>query len=119
MQLLKLFLSIIIIILSVILCHQIISNSIYNQKNKIDYAEINHIKYGLFSVDVWKRQITAILAGEINNLYLSRTNKRELKKHIEVLLNKLIDEVDKKIKKGHSGSVKGWAEQSFINTFIS
>jgi hypothetical protein len=108
-----------IIISSVILCHQIITNSISNQKNKNDYAEINHIKYGLFSVDEWKRQITVIVAEEINKLYLSRTNERELRKHIEVLLNKLIDEVDKKVREGHSGSAKGWAKQSFINIFIS
>ena len=119
MKLLKLILSLIIIIASVILCHQIISNSISNQKNKNDYAELNHVKYGLFSVDEWKRQITVILAEEINKLYLSRTNERELRKHIEVLLNTLIDKVDKKIREGNSGSAEGWVKQSFINIFIS
>ena len=54
MKLIKLFLSLIIIIASVILCHQIISNSIPNQKNKIDYAELNYVKYGLLSVEEWK-----------------------------------------------------------------
>jgi hypothetical protein len=119
MKLLNLILSLIIIIASVILCHQIISNSIPNQKNKIDYAELNHVKYGLFSVEEWKRQITVILAEEINKLYLSRTNERELRKHIEVLLNTLIDKVDKKIREGNLGSAKGWVKQSFINIFIS
>ncbi len=119
MKLLKLFLSLIIIIASVILCHQIISNSISNQKNKNDYAELNHVKYGLFSVEEWKRQITVILAEEINKLYLSKTNEQELRKHIEVLLNRLIDQVDKKIREENSGSAKGWVKQSFINIFIS
>ena len=119
MKLLKLFLSIIIIIASVILCHQIISNSISNQKNKNDYAELNHVKYGLLSVDEWKRQITVIFAEEINKLYLSRTNERDLRKHIEVLLNTLIDQVDKKIREGNSGSAKGRVKQSFINIFIN
>ena len=98
LKLLNLILSLIIIIASVILCQQIISNSISNQKNKIDYAELNHVKYGLFSVDEWKRQITVILSEEINKLYLSRTDERELRKHIEALLNTLIDKVYKKIK---------------------
>jgi hypothetical protein len=119
MKLLKLFLSLIIIIASVILCHQIISNSISNQKNKTDYAELNHVKYGLLSVDEWKQQITLILNEEINKLYLSRANERELRKHIEVLLNTLIDQVDKKIREGNSGSAKGRAKQSFINIFIN
>ena len=119
MKLLKLFLSLIIIIASVILCQQIISNSISNQKNKNDYAELNHVKYGLLSVEEWKRQINIILAEEINKLNLSRTNERDLRKHIEVLLNTLIDEVDKKIREENSGSAEGWVKQSFINIFIS
>jgi hypothetical protein len=118
-KLLNLILSLIIIIASVILCHQIISNSISNQKNKNDYAELNHVKYGLFSVEEWKRQITVILAEEINKLNLSRTNERELRKHIEGLLNTLIDKIDKKIREGNSGSAEGWVKQSFINIFIS
>ena len=119
MKLLNSILSLIIIIASVILCHQIISNSFSNQKNKIDYAELNHVKYGLFSVKEWKRQITVILAEEIKHLDLSRTNERELRKHIDVLLNTLIDNVDKKIRQGNLGSAEGWVKQSFVNIFIS
>jgi hypothetical protein len=119
MKLLKLFFSVIIIIVSVVLCQQIISNSISNQKNKNDYAELNHVKYGLFSVEEWKRQINMILAEEINKLTLSRTNERELRKRIEVLLNTLIDEVDKNIREANAGSVEGWVKQSFMNIFIS
>ena len=106
-------LTFIIIITSFMLCHQIISNSISNQKNKNDYAELNHVKYGLFSVDEWKRQITVILAEEIDKLDLSKTNEQELRKHIEVLLNTLIDKVDKKIREGNTGSAEGWVKQTF------
>jgi hypothetical protein len=101
------------------LCHQVISNAISNQLNKNDYAELNHVKYGLFSVDEWKRQITVILAGEIDKLDLSRTDEREFRKHIEVLLNTLIDKVDKQIREGNKGSAEGWVAQAFINIFIS
>lgn len=111
--------SVLIIISSVILGHQIISNSISNQKNKNDYAELNHIKYGLLSVDEWKRQITAILTEEINTLSLSKTNKRELRKHIKVLLNTLINKVAKKIRQGNLDSEAGWVKQSLINIFVS
>jgi hypothetical protein len=119
MKLLNLLLSAIIIIVSVILCQQIISNSITNQKNKNDYAELNHVKYGLFSVEERKRQITVILAEEINKLNLSGTNERDLRKHIEVLLNTLIDKVDKQIRKGNKGSAEGWVKQTFMNIFVS
>ena len=46
MKLLKLFISLLIVIASVILCHQIILNAFSNQQNKNDYAELNHVKYG-------------------------------------------------------------------------
>ena len=119
MKLLKLCLALIIIIASIILCHQIISNSISNQKNKNDYAELNHIKYGLFSVSEWKQQITVILDEEINRLSLSKKNEQELREHIEVLLSTLIDKIDKRIKEEHSVTAKGRVKQAFINTFIS
>jgi len=101
------------------LCHQIVRNSISNQKNKNDYAELNSVRYGLFSVEEWKRQLAVILTEEINKLYLSKTTERELRKHIEVLLNTLIDEIFNKIREGNLGSAEGWAKQTFINIFIS
>jgi hypothetical protein len=101
------------------LCHQIILNAISNQVDKNDYAELNHVKYGLFSVDEWKRQITVILAEEIDKLDLSRTDERALRKHIEVLLNTLIDKVDKKIREENKGSAEGWVKQTFLNLFVS
>jgi hypothetical protein len=118
-KLLNLILSLIVIVASALLCSQIISKAISNQENKNDYAELNHIKYGLFSVDAWKRQITVILAEEIDKLDLSRTDERELRKHIEVLLNSLIDKVDKKIREGNTGSAGGWVSQAFIDIFVS
>ncbi|MDO8723340.1 MAG: paraquat-inducible protein A [Syntrophales bacterium] len=119
MKLLKLILSLIIITASVILCQQIILNSFSNQNNKNDYAELNHVKYGLFSVEEWKRQVTVILAEEIDKLNLSTTNELDLRKHIEVLLNTLIDKVDKKIREENKGTAEGWVKQSFINMFVS
>jgi len=112
-------LPLIIIIASAILCQQIISNSLSNQQDKNDYAELNSVKYGLLSIDEWKRQVTGILAEEINKLYLSKTNERVLHKHIEVLLNTLIDDVDKKIKEENAGTPGGVVTQSFINIFVN
>lgn len=119
MRLFNLILSIAIIAVSVILCHQIILNSISNQQNKNDYAELNHVKYGLFSIDEWKRQVAVILAEEINRLYLSKANERVLREHVEVLLNTLIDKVDKKIREGNAETAGGQVTQSFIDIFVN
>ena len=118
MKLLKLVISLILLLASVFLCQQIITNSIANQSNKYDYAELNHIKYGLLSIDEWKRQITVILTEEINKLYLTQSTKKDLKKPVETLLNTLIDQVVLKIKQQNSGSTKGKIKQAFINSFV-
>jgi hypothetical protein len=119
MKLTNLILSMIIVIASGILCQQIISNSLSNQQDKNDYAELNSVKYGLLSIDEWKRQVTEILAEEINTLYLSKANERVLRKHIEVLLNTLIDDIDKKIRKENEGTAGGQITQTFINIFVN
>jgi hypothetical protein len=119
MKLINWILPLIIIIASGILCQQIISNSLINQQDKNDYAELNSVKYGLLSIDEWKRQVTEILAEEINKLYLSKANERVLRKHIEVLLNTLIDDVDKKIRKENADTAGGKITQTFINIFVN
>lgn len=90
-----------------------------HQENKKNFAELNDIKYGLLSVDRWKQQISIILSDEINKLSLSDTNEIELKKHIEVQLNTLLNNVDKKIKASNADSASGWVKQTFINLFVS
>ena len=119
MKPLNLILPVLIVIASIALCYQIVSNSLVNQQNKSDYAELHHVKYGLLSIEEWKRQMATILIDEVNQMYLSRANERKLKKHIEVLLNTLIDKVDKKIREENSDSAGGRVAQSFINIFIN
>ncbi len=114
----KMILTFVLFAVSAFLCQQIISESIDNQKNKQDYAEINHIKYGLFSVDKWKEHLAGIIADEITNLNLTNANERDLKKHVEIQLGGLIDKVDKKIRDTNKGSTSGWIKQAFINTFV-
>lgn len=100
------------------LCQQIIVESIANQQNKQDFAEVRHIKYGLFSINEWKRQLAIIIADEITKLTLSSANEVELKKHVEIQLNGLIDNVEAKIKQSHKGTVSGWIKQSVIDATI-
>ena len=74
MKLFNIILSLVIISASFFLCEQIIANSFSNQKNKNDYAELNHVKYGLLSIEEWARQINIILVDEINKMYLSKVD---------------------------------------------
>lgn len=115
---LSLAVAVIIIIVSAVLCQQIIANSIANQKNKSDFAELNHAKYGFLSIDEWKAKITPIIEFEINKLYLSKTTEQALRKHIETLMSTLIDKVDKNIREANAETFKGRVKQSFINAFV-
>lgn len=119
MKLFNLVLSLVTVIASIVLCQQIVSNSVANQQNKNDLAELDNVKYGLLSVDEWKRQVTVILAEEINKLYLSKANARILRKHIKALLSTLIDQVDARIRKENEKTASGRLSQSFIDVFVN
>lgn len=116
---LKMFLSVLIILASAVLCQQIIYNSTENQTNKIESAELNHIRYGLLSVDTWKKQVSGIVLDEIDKLDFTHQYENELRASVESQLGILIDNVNKKIQKSNKGSFKGAIKQAFIDIFVS
>jgi len=118
MKIFKLILAILICIASVVLTQQIVVNAIENQKLKTDSAEINHIKYGLFSVNQWKAKLTQIVISEINKAKLTSKNEAQLKKHLEAQLDVLIDKVDEKIKESNKETTKGKMKQFLIDKFV-
>lgn len=111
-------LSVLIVLGAIYLCQHVVHLSLANQHNKNDSAELNNIKYGLFSVDSWKKQISLVVADEIKHLYLTNSNERDLKTHVERQLGMLIDGIDQKIRKSNEGTTKGWMKQSFLNAFV-
>jgi hypothetical protein len=111
--------SLLIVIASAVLCGMFIVHSFSNQRDKTDRAVLNHVRYGLFNVGEWKEQISVILAGEINALYLKKTTERELRKRLEDLLNTLIDKIYERIREGNLKSTGGRFKQSFIDMFIN
>lgn len=97
--------------------YQIVSLSKDNQNRKQDYADINNIKYGLFSINQWKVQLAAIINAEISDLDI-KGNEKQIKPMLEAQLNQLIDGVNKKIEDKNKKTVKGKFKQAFINTFV-
>lgn len=113
MRLIKLISVITVFFTVLILGIQITLNSQENQSYKKDSAEIHHFKYGLFSVDQWKLQISEIISQEIDQLYIGKSNEKMLKGLLENQLKILIDQIYLRIKK-NSGSFK----QSIIEGFV-
>jgi hypothetical protein len=108
-----------ILLASIFLCQHIITVSAQNQTNKIENAELNHIRYGLLSINTWKEQINEIVLDEINKLDLSRDNVKDLKPAIENQLIVLIDKIDKRIRDSNRDSVKGRFKQAFLDIFVN
>ena len=115
----NLVISAVLVVLLAFLCAHIIANSLSNQKNNTDYAELHNIKYGLLNVDEWKGQIKAVLAGEIDKIDLSRPDAMVLRKNIEDQLNALIDKIYNQVREANAKSPAGWFKQSFINIFVN
>lgn len=98
----KLTISVIILIIIMFLGQKLIRLSIENQNYKKDYAEINHFKYGLFSVDIWRLKISQIVSEEIDTMSLTKENKDVIQKQLEKQLVVLIDGMYKKIEESKS-----------------
>lgn len=114
---LKSVLFVIILALSLGFAYQIIVNSKANQERKQDYAEINHIKYGLFSINSWKQQLSEIINQEIAGFDI-KENEEQLKPMVEAQLHKLIDSVQERIEKKNEKTFKGRMKQAFIDSFV-
>ena len=75
MKNLKTIIYAIIFLAAAFLGQQIISLSKSNQQRKQDYADINNIKYGLFSINQWKIQLSEIINAEISDLDIKGNEK--------------------------------------------
>ena len=118
MKHLNLSLSLVLLVGSFFVSQQLISNSRSNQRNKSDYAELNSVKYGLFNIDAWKDQLVSIISDEFDDLYVSNETEQELREHVAVVLNKMIDEAAAKIETANKKSAAGKMKQAFMNMFV-
>ncbi len=85
---------------------------------KLDYGEINSIRYGLLSVDSWKENIQGILASQIGAFKLSKRQELVLSEQISKALNTLITEADKMIRSRQStwsGKMRKVAAWAFVS----
>jgi hypothetical protein len=102
----------------VFMAFDISSRSHLQQQRKYDDANINHMKYGMFNVNSWKEKLSAIIVAEIEEFKINKTNKIELKGHVENQLSTLIDKVEVQIRESNKGSTTGWLKQKFIETLV-
>ncbi|MNK22097.1 Paraquat-inducible protein A [compost metagenome] len=89
------------------------------QRLKHDYAEMNNITLGLFSISQWQDKIETIVKHQTRDLKLSKKQKKELQKEIEgviiALINKAENLVTKPKKKSLRGKIVKFAVKNFID----
>ncbi len=93
-QILINFLFLLLLGFSCFLTVQIYQQSRINQTFKIDYAELNNVKYGLLNAHEWKRKVSNIIALKIEEFDITEGNRGAIRQHIQRAMYRLIDEVE-------------------------
>ncbi|MEJ1242201.1 paraquat-inducible protein A [Chryseolinea sp. T2] len=80
-----------------------------NQRKQIkeDSVELSKIKYGLFSVDEWKRILATVISKKIEEFDFKDTNKDEMRKQISAFLYKQIAAFEQRFNRESSKSFMG------------
>lgn len=112
------FISAILFLTFVALTPNVVRDSLADQRAKTQIAEINHIMYGIFSVNAWKDQLKDIVISEIAHFDLNEPVQK-LRKTIENQLTAVIDKLNNQIKESNKGSLGGKIKQALINLVVN
>jgi len=85
---------------------------------KKDYAAMNNITLGLFSIDQWHDKIEGIIVRQTRNLNISPKQKKELQKEIEQVILALINKAEALVTKPEKKSVRGKLVKFAVKNFI-
>lgn len=111
--------------LSLLLCaegyfgYQLYLLSDQQEEIKADYANINDITFGLFSVEQWRDKVSGIVNHQVRDFTMTPAQKQELKTEVEQIILALIDKAEalvNKPKKTISGKIQKFAIKTFVNT---
>ncbi|NEX15590.1 MAG: paraquat-inducible protein A [Halochromatium sp.] len=62
-------------------------------------AELQDVKYGLFDAELWVDQISSILAERIEQFELTEQNRPQIKRNLEILLDRMLSEVEQVLRR--------------------
>lgn len=85
---------------------------------KKDYAEMNNINLGLFSISQWQDKIQTIIVRQTRNLQLTKAQKKALQKEIEGVIIALIDKAENLVTKPKKKSLRGKIVKFAVKNFI-
>lgn len=85
---------------------------------KKDYAEMNNIMLGLFSIEQWTGKIEAIISHQSKNLKITKEQKRELQKEIEGVILALINKAEALVVKPEKKTIRGKLIKFAVKNFV-
>lgn len=85
---------------------------------KHDYAEMNNIVLGLFSIEQWTGKIETIINRQVKNLDLTPKQKLDLQKEIESIIYALIDKAEGLVTKPKKKSLRGKLVKFAVKNFV-
>jgi hypothetical protein len=85
---------------------------------KKDYADMNNIMLGLFSIEQWQGKIEGIINYQVKNLDITPKQKRELQKEIEQVILAMINKAEALVTKPEKKSVRGKLVKFAVKNFI-
>ncbi len=112
-SIIKYYISILLLVISFILCGRLIYIAKINKEYRVELAETTSIQYGLLNVDEWKVNLAKVLTQKVEEFELTAENQEKLKPQIENMLNALLNEVEL-ILKSDVGKIK----RLLMNVFI-
>ena len=91
-----------------------------NQQKEIkeDYADLNAIEFGLFSVENWRDQVANIVDHHIRNFSITPAQKKDMQQEVQGIILALIDKAVAMINKPQTsagGRIKQFAVKNLVN----
>jgi len=77
-----------------------------------ELIELSKVKYGIFSVDEWEKELSQIIIKQLNEFELQEQKEDTLRKTIADFLDTAVDELEESFYNRNSGSVKGFLKGS-------
>lgn len=96
-------------------------HTLSNQQEELkeDYANINNITLGLFSVEQWRDKISGIINHQVRHFTMTPKQKKQLQTEVEQIILALINKAEALLNKkptSLSGKIKKLAVKTFVNT---
>ena len=98
--------------------YQLYKLSDQQEELKEDYANINNITLGLFSVEQWRDKIAGIVNHQVRHFTMTPKQKKELQVEVEQIIISLINKAEAIINKPQK-SISGKLKQFAVNTFVN